>query len=223
MDSRRNCIKILLVLSFVFLTSAASAAVNMQEYVVLGARSFERIIVAIGGIISLVLGYKLFRVSVDLGSLSAEVPNKIKLQMQSIGPGVFFAFFGTAVLIFIINSNIELTKPEGGSFVFAGPTAPPIESTELAEVTAQSFSLIKTYAISAFPRDPVAQSSFKDAISVVDKHISHYVDLRFGEGSFLFWSITRQQAESDSGVLGKLTQQQQDLYQDINAIMDPEL
>jgi hypothetical protein len=62
-------------------------------------RMFERHMVVIGGIIAIVLGYRLFQ-SADLkqdstGSMKTKL---FEVSATKIGPGVFFAAFGTVVL-----------------------------------------------------------------------------------------------------------------------------
>src|SRR5205809_234683 len=94
--------------------AAAPALADSADLVVI-TRAGERIVVVIAGVIALALGYKLFDKAADLGALTAEVPQKIKLQMQRIGPGIFFALFGTAILIYVMSSNIDVSRPSMGA------------------------------------------------------------------------------------------------------------
>lgn len=78
-------------------------------------RGVERLLIIGGGLACITLGYRLFlKAIVDAGELVAEGAG-YKLQMQRIGPGVFFALFGAFVL------SYSLARPL--SFATA-PTAP---------------------------------------------------------------------------------------------------
>jgi hypothetical protein len=79
-------------------------------------RMMERIIIAIGGIISIVLGYRLFRLvptnNVSGGVLKGAL---LTISLSKVGPGVFFAAFGAFILIYGITTQItdrsEATAP----------------------------------------------------------------------------------------------------------------
>ena len=70
-------------------------------------RMMERIIIAIGGIISIVLGYRLFRLvptnNVSGGVLKGAL---LTISLSKVGPGVFFAAFGAFILIYGITTQI---------------------------------------------------------------------------------------------------------------------
>lgn len=66
-----------------------------------GLRELERMLIVGGGIVAVVLGYRLF---INLPMLEADGTGKIQLPggvsifLSRIGPGIFFALFGSAVL-----------------------------------------------------------------------------------------------------------------------------
>jgi hypothetical protein len=71
-------------------------------------RLFERLVIALGGILSIWLGYKLFSVAEikaeSSGSFKSSVAN---ITMTKVGPGVFFALFGAFVLYTGITTTIR--------------------------------------------------------------------------------------------------------------------
>jgi hypothetical protein len=75
-------------------------------------RFAERLIVTCSGVLALYLGYRLFAVasarSPEVGKITTELPARLKLQIESIGPGVFFALFGTAILIYVMSSTVDV-------------------------------------------------------------------------------------------------------------------
>jgi hypothetical protein len=75
-------------------------------------RLFERIIIALGGVLSIWLGYKLFSIAeIKADSNASFKSSAITISMTKIAPGVFFALFGAYVLYASITTKIE-TKGE---------------------------------------------------------------------------------------------------------------
>lgn len=73
-----------------------------NELVVIVFRGVERLLISVGGIISIWLGYKLFNKALPTnGSFDGGI-GTWSIRMQNIAPGVFFALFGAASLIFSI-------------------------------------------------------------------------------------------------------------------------
>lgn len=74
-------------------------------------RGIERIIVVLIGGISIYLGYRLF---LKLPHLDSEgkitFPWDISILLSRVGPGVFFALFGAAVVIFSLYRTIEYSE-----------------------------------------------------------------------------------------------------------------
>jgi hypothetical protein len=88
-------------------------------------RMIERMIIAIGGIISIVLGYRLFRLvptdNVSGGALKSAV---INITLSKVGPGVFFAAFGAFILMYGVTTQItdrSDVTPQAASLDFLRP------------------------------------------------------------------------------------------------------
>jgi CHAT domain-containing protein len=72
----------------------------------LGLRGVERVLIVLAGMLCIYLGYLLFVKGVSgKASLRAEF-NKSKVQLVNAMPGIFFALFGAAVLIFMIRQAV---------------------------------------------------------------------------------------------------------------------
>jgi len=74
-------------------------------------RGTERILIVLIAGLSIFLGYRLFHLAVASEGEFAGKGYGASVTMRRIGPGVFFAFFGAAVLIFSIRAS--LSEPGG--------------------------------------------------------------------------------------------------------------
>ncbi len=74
-------------------------------------RIVERVIVVLIGSLSIYLGYRLFHAVKAPGESVAEVklPGDVTVMLCRIGPGVFFALFGTAVVTASLQHSVRLS------------------------------------------------------------------------------------------------------------------
>ncbi|WP_201496661.1 hypothetical protein [Rubrivivax sp. A210] len=86
-------------------------------------RELERLLVVGGGILSIFFGYRLF---IALPALEASgsgrllLPGGVSIFLSRIGPGVFFALFGTGILVFAMQATVTV----GSAGTAAGPASP---------------------------------------------------------------------------------------------------
>jgi hypothetical protein len=98
------------------------------------ARAFERLLICLAGFAALGMGWNLFRVGV-VDPQSAELKAKSwVVKLQRCGPGVFFALFGTAILMWSVNST--LTIPTGSGLSDTGTTDATKKGRRQTEPTA---------------------------------------------------------------------------------------
>ena len=87
-------------------------------------RGAERLLIVGGGIVALYLGYRLFISGFAGGQTGEFVGKSLSIRLIKVGPGVFFALFGTFVLIAMTWQNIVMPIPNGnpniGGFTFFG-------------------------------------------------------------------------------------------------------
>jgi hypothetical protein len=124
----------------VLVLSVQSADAEAIEPIVIIARASERLIVALAGVFSLWIGYKLFSAigekRIDLpaastwpseGAIAAEVGKGqfeaklgelVNVKLAEVGPGIFFALFGALLLGYLISSRVEV----GGGNVAPKPS-----------------------------------------------------------------------------------------------------
>jgi hypothetical protein len=95
-------------------------------------RVVERLLICVFGGISLALGWNLFRVGV-VTQQTAELSAKgWRVNLKRVGPGVFFALFGSAVLSLSLRSPLNLPlqlAPDSGSGTVAGQNGKKDEGT----------------------------------------------------------------------------------------------
>ncbi|MBL8700323.1 MAG: hypothetical protein JNK67_18250 [Alphaproteobacteria bacterium] len=89
----------------------------------IGLRQTERLLIVLGGILAVLLGYRLFMnlPMLERGAGKIQLPGGISIFLTRIGPGVFFALFGTGVLAYSLHQEINIsagapaaTVPGGG-------------------------------------------------------------------------------------------------------------
>jgi len=82
-------------------------------------RMVERIIVSLGGILSVYLGYRLFIVaSVNTDSGGSFKSALFSASLTKVGPGVFFALFGAYVMATSVTTQIDIkTEPSSHAAV----------------------------------------------------------------------------------------------------------
>lgn len=73
------------------------------------ARAVERVIVCIFGGVSMILGWNLFRAGVLTDQTASVTFQKLSAKIERAGPGVFFALFGAAILVYALRSPLSVS------------------------------------------------------------------------------------------------------------------
>ena len=99
-----------------------------MEYIamVLWTRFAEKILALLIGGLSLWLGYKLFYRAAEERSKAEIEGGGFKFKAERIGPGVFFALFGSAISIYVVLSVTRLTLPDVALVNSPNPAVEPI-------------------------------------------------------------------------------------------------
>jgi hypothetical protein len=129
-------------------TVGASVAYSATTDIVAFSRLGERMLVALGGGLSLWMGYRLFqsanRSLTPPGGLSASTEGNVEranasgfegnvgsllsVKMWDVGPGIFFALFGAGLLAYVLFSQVELSVllPATPAQTVPSPPQPPL-------------------------------------------------------------------------------------------------
>jgi hypothetical protein len=75
-------------------------------------RIAERLAVLAAAILSMTFGFLSLRTaSVEQGNIEASARNVFSFKLHNVGPGVFFALFGAALLLWSLNTKLDLQLP----------------------------------------------------------------------------------------------------------------
>ena len=94
-------------------------------------RATERILLVLVGALAIYLGYSLFRhipstaKGAALGEGKIELPGGVSIFLTRIGPGVFFALFGIAVIGYSVTRPVNLDFPAAPTTVASAAASPP--------------------------------------------------------------------------------------------------
>jgi len=119
-------------------------------------RVVERLLICVFGGVSLALGWNLFRVGV-VTQQSADLSAKgWRVNLKRVGPGVFFALFGSAVLALSLHSPLNLPLQPTP---YSGPEVPISQDKKKEEPT----------AIYAHEADPEIAKNWVASINTVEQ------------------------------------------------------
>lgn len=139
-------------------------------------REVERILIACFGGMSLVLGWDLFRKGILDPSVGHFEKGEWRISLQKVGPGVFFALFGAAVLCFGLVNGANKTKTTTITKVI--PTA--VDSTQVS-----SSKVVEKWE--SYAKGDSRRNRIEDAIKSINTllYSDYSVDLahRFAEDS----------------------------------------
>ena len=79
------------------------------------SRSAERVLLVVAGALAIYLGYRLFLAipAADKSEGRISLPGGVSIFLTRIGPGVFFALFGCALIGYSVRQPIDFTIPFG--------------------------------------------------------------------------------------------------------------
>lgn len=135
-------------------------------------RSTERILVVLGGIMSIYFGYRLFLQvpSAKTGDGTFKFPKFGEIALTHVAPGVFFAFFGAAVLVMSLLSKVETTFSATGR-----STAEFVQLAELLQGLPESVRPRAYQLLSEITQEP-SKIDYWSREQAVDKTIRKGID-----------------------------------------------
>src|SRR2546421_1153464 len=89
-----------------------------SELIAVAARHFERLLIVLGGGLSIYLGYRMFlaipraATAAETGEGKLELPGGVSIYVTRVGPGVFFALFGAVILGLGLQHGLKLEVRE---------------------------------------------------------------------------------------------------------------
>lgn len=78
---------------------------------IISGRVIERVLIVVSGIFIIWLGFKLFKIkSEEMSNFEYSSDKGFFVKLDKLGPGIFFAFFGSALLAYSMFTKIEITE-----------------------------------------------------------------------------------------------------------------
>lgn len=133
-------------------------------------RMVERILIAVGGGLSIYLGYRLFLAvpTAKAADGTFEIPGVGTVVLSRVGPGIFFALFGAAILMLGVFRSVEVVKtPSNLMAQFRGLQSPALNLENYVEAQ-RSVRFIRSQ-LSKLPAEQ--REEFAGHIERVEKYI----------------------------------------------------
>jgi hypothetical protein len=186
----------------------------------------ERLLTIITGLASIYFGYKLFSVAIDnTGRLEGEWL-KWKLKLHNIAPGVFFAIFGSAI---IIASVIHPFTFNDGNVLISGMNAASSSldnRNEDATINSTMINSITTIVNTLKPQELNQSHDDKVKIMTAISNLVGYrnvlVDKIYGDGS-ASWYLSKYDSISKGEIkYEKLTSSDKERYDSLKIMYNPD-
>ena len=153
-------------------------------------RGAERILIVISGLVSLLLGYGLFRLTYTRGGKSeAEMVARgagFELSMKNVWPGVFFAAFGMIILVASVLTKVTqptdagmVTASVAGAVSYQGGGLLPEDSTTRALKAIIAMDAVLTQEAGNTANNTPQRTAVMTGLAVAQAGL---VDLAYGKG-----------------------------------------
>lgn len=211
---------------------AATEGLDAASMALMG-RTIERLLIVIVSGLSLYLGYRLFGVNDDpKGILEAHTGDKLFLKMRNIGPGVFFALFGSVVLVWVVRSPVDVTRPSTASGP-SGPTAVTVRDAMPAVSTGgkvsdteliQSLTTMEHAVAQLDSLRPEQRQQLSEAAGYLQYFKQPIVDHHFGSGTYDWWRSLSSSRRADPALfLKRLNDSQKAKFAEVDEFMSETL
>jgi hypothetical protein len=220
----RAVAKNLAAVIFVVLGSIQAHAVVTTDFVII-SRAFERLVIATAGILSLWMGYRLFRALSDWtpraprntathftksrsvtsvkrsggppmtavgnvqGALEAKLGEAAALKLTNVGPGIFFAFFGVALLSYLLYTKVDVGGIDN-HVNFENPLVQPKSTKQQAAQLARAILTIERAGLAPADNNQTKIAN-EAALGVVKNFIPNIIDSAFGQGAYRIFDTER--------------------------------
>ncbi|MBY6006551.1 hypothetical protein KUV62_21690 [Salipiger bermudensis] len=163
-----------------------------NEILVLG-RVLERLIIVLAAGASIWMGWRLFYRVADRADHEAELSWKeLRVQLQRVGPGAFFALFGVVVLVTALLRPLTFTIAGAAEAEAATSTSYNVPRALRADLDEHLRALNTLIVVGRTPRDvPIAGRDRALLVRAAERAVDLKVELlrlRFGEEDFRTWA-----------------------------------
>jgi hypothetical protein len=163
------------------------------------ARAIERIVIVVFGGCSLLLGYRLFRVTAQSAAELSAGGHGWTFRMVQVGPGVFFALFGAAVLALALH-QAPTVKHSASESVVSGALPTAVRATTPQDEI-RALNTLSQVLIGA--ADQSQRKRAQAALDQLEPMKRGLVDQVLGANRYNKWSAMNQRRVTDSAALTK--------------------
>jgi hypothetical protein len=191
---------------------------------IFAGRAVERLIVVLGAWSALYFGFRLFEKGLASDAGMDAGAEKYYLRLRNIGPGVFFAMFGTIVSLYTLFAAPELVAngaPGEVSASLKGITPSVGASNERAQLDllVRSVVTVERYGLAASTSD-AERTALREAIRNLESVKDMLVDARFGkEGAYAEWRRLDALQSSDPAEFARLPSETKERFHEINELV----
>jgi hypothetical protein len=220
---------------FVMLMMSTSMAFADAEELVIFSRIGERLLITLAGVLSLLLGYSLFKISgttatgatpvapASAGGSPAPPPteterfegsigNIVSVKMGTSGPGLMFAFFGAALLAYVMFSHIDVTA--GGEHIAMAVYKPP-DGQNIDKTKSIILAIRKLQNAQNSGATGNANEERTSAIQTLSGSIPNIIDSALGDNSYSIYTRLLNPQDRASA-----TDRDRKTYELVNSIMN---
>ncbi len=189
---------------------------------VLIGRIIERLLIVVAAIICLWIGGRLFTISTSPDHTAELTFKDFILKLQKVSPGIFFGFFGAAILVFSINKPLDIdgvqSSKEGTTQGSISYLQTGLDKVELERLIAATNSASN---IAAFPPESDIVKLDRELLHQTSEALSDaklfLLYQRFGKENFEAW---KQWKHSAKYRFGKSPPSNQKILEQIEDISD---
>jgi hypothetical protein len=162
-------------------------------------RALERLgIVAISGL-TLWYGFRLFTIVTDADARARLEGQGFNLSFTRVGPGVFFALFGSVVLVYALKSPLDLplSRGGGGDGQRVSYNLGSAQTSYKATISALNQLEMVANQVNAGELRPADREQLVDSVERLSAVRPLLVDAEFGGGTYAEYSMVRDTCSRD--------------------------
>lgn len=164
-------------------------------------RALERLLVVMFGGLAMYYGFKLFYlVSSHDGELSAK-GSTWQFRMVRVGPGVFFALFGTVIVTYALFQSPTIVKKGHDTTVEIRGGTPTVDASRASDTgTLRAIATIKVFTASAGEKPTAKQiEGLQRALRELEVVQARVIDAQFGQGAYSEWNRLKEKERGTPG------------------------
>ncbi len=152
---------------------------GQQQFLLMLTRQIGLIVIELIAALCMYFGYKLFWIATEKqGEMSLKNDKAFALSLKNVAPGIWFAFFGSAILVSVLLKTVEITNDVSGTPVSAArQTSQDVRQSTRAYPRGNIVASVVGVKSTTLA-DPIRPDPAKQEMSLVTKHVRQRVHVR---------------------------------------------